>query len=217
MDLAQGVKSRTKKSNDATDVRAEKRKGNKGMQVPRTKQQGRWTEPSRVTGSQPASPGPLNPTNSVNSTRNPQPCPVSPIFQPQPTVDWEISPLMYVRHPVRSARLTLSQTAKRWSGSLGVWGVGAGTALLFVRGPTVRVAPSELFWALAPLRHSKGEKHLPSQGTSGWSHTVLHVVYSRQPSIPFSSSSATTSRIRPPLPTSPSKTMLPLENIVTFY
>lgn len=38
MDLAQGVKSRTKKSNDATDVRAEKRKGNKGMQVPRTKQ-----------------------------------------------------------------------------------------------------------------------------------------------------------------------------------
>lgn len=28
---------------------------------------------------------------------------------------------------------TTPQTAKRWSGSLGVWGVGAGTALVFVR------------------------------------------------------------------------------------
>jgi len=27
----------------------------------------------------------------------------------------------------------ISQTAKRWSGSLGVWGIGAGTALVFVR------------------------------------------------------------------------------------
>ena len=51
---------------------------------------------------------------------------------------------MYVRRRVSNARLTVSQTAKRWTGSLGVWGVGAGTALLFVRGPTDCVIPSEL-------------------------------------------------------------------------
>ena len=34
---------------------------------------------------------------------------------------------------VRCHLFTTPQTAKRWSGSLGVWGVGAGTALVFVR------------------------------------------------------------------------------------
>jgi len=29
--------------------------------------------------------------------------------------------------------LITPQTAKRWSGTLGIWGVGAGTALVFVR------------------------------------------------------------------------------------
>ncbi|KAI0282209.1 cytochrome b-c1 complex subunit 10 [Russula aff. rugulosa BPL654] len=31
------------------------------------------------------------------------------------------------------------QTAKRWSGSLGLWGVGAGTALVFLLSVTPKV------------------------------------------------------------------------------
>ena len=63
----------------------------------------------------------------------------------------------------------ISQTAKRWSGSLGLWGVGAGTALVFVRSPAASCCTLFLLngFSLASLCDAEGEKHPASQDTCG--------------------------------------------------
>lgn len=95
----------------------------------------------------------------------------------------------------------ISQTAKRWSGSLGLWGVGAGTALVFVRAPQTTCCTLFLLnvFSLAPLRDTKDKKHPASQDTCRASLASPHVRFLDY--MPFHSS-ANTTRTKPLLQTS---------------
>lgn len=73
------------------------------------------------------------------------------------------------------------QVAKRWSTSLGLWGVGAGTAALFVREsvqyalPPMSIIPLTHEPAVA-LRHTAREKGVPRQSPCGkCRHPLAHV------------------------------------------
>jgi hypothetical protein len=102
---------------------------------------------------------------------------------------------------------TISQTAKRWSGSLGVWGIGTATALVFVRLFSHLLSHT----ALSERRpgsfcDAQGEKHVSPQNTHGASLAFLTSDSSR-PYAPHSS--VTTTRTRPLPRTSHFKLLLP--------
>jgi hypothetical protein len=90
------------------------------------------------------------------------------------TLDARPSTYPHFFHP-----FTFSQTAKRWTGSLGVWGVGVGTALVFVR-----PSPQLLLHTVLSDRRgigsfcdAKSEKHVAPQHTCGTSLAFPNVQF----------------------------------------
>jgi hypothetical protein len=114
--------------------------------------------------------------------------------------------------PCSPTPLITPQTAKRWSGTLGIWGVGAGTALVFVRARQFLLYSAlaqRTFLILVAFCDTKGEKHRASQGASGASPSLAFSMREASPDCIPRHSSATTTKTTLRLRTNPFKFPLP--------
>jgi hypothetical protein len=129
------------KPNEPTDVKAKNNKGR--MEVPRTTQEEEYSLRlvSEHKDNLPASAGleshgPFSLTTTRPHTMSRLAYYPTPPTRRLGSFTLDACP---PTSPTLSHSFMIPQTAKRWSGSLGFWGVGAGTALVFVQAPQLLI------------------------------------------------------------------------------